>query len=164
MLRGNSAKNALAAFCAATMRVGCTSVARMLPDTSIANMMVSCCMGKVTTAKGRDAANSITVIASKNKIGGMWRRKLGPASIASRTIDKLAKRTEAFFLRRSNHTYTAISSGNANSSHNNIGHMNVTGKLEGKDLGHQLLDISVNFMMSFMDTTPVWCHQATSFR
>ncbi len=54
--RGRSAMNALAAFCAATSRFGCTSVARMLPETSIARMMVCWLEGSVTTATGRAAA------------------------------------------------------------------------------------------------------------
>ena len=73
-LRGSSAINALAAFCAATIRLGCTSVARMLPETSIASMMVCWDDGRVMTAIGRDADTSITAKASRNKAGGMWRR------------------------------------------------------------------------------------------
>ena len=54
---GCSATNARAASCAATMRLGLTSVARMLPETSIARITVSCCDGSVTTggrARDRD--------------------------------------------------------------------------------------------------------------
>ena len=43
------------------MRFGLTSVARMLPETSIARMTVSCCDGSVTTAAGRAIATSISV-------------------------------------------------------------------------------------------------------
>ena len=53
---GWSAMNALAAFCAATSRLGSTSVARMLPETSMARITVSCCEGSVTTAVGRATA------------------------------------------------------------------------------------------------------------
>ena len=81
---------ALAASCAATSRLGSTSVARMLPDTSIARMMVCWFDGSTTTAIGRAAAISIATIASRNSSGGMWRRTLWPAPIASRTIDRLA--------------------------------------------------------------------------
>ncbi len=89
-LRGSSARNALAAFCDATRRLGLTSVARMLPDTSMARMMVSWVDGRVITANGRDAATSIAVMASRNRIGGTWRRKFRLVPIASFTIDRLA--------------------------------------------------------------------------
>ena len=72
-VRGSSARKALAASCAATSRLGWTSVARMLPDTSIARMMVCWCDGSVTTAIGRAAASSIATMASRNSSGGMWR-------------------------------------------------------------------------------------------
>ena len=88
--RGSSARKALAAACDATRRLGLTSVARMLPDTSIARMMVSCCEGSVTTAIGRDAASSIAARASRNSAGGTWRRNPGPLPIASLTSDRLA--------------------------------------------------------------------------
>ena len=52
-LEGWSATKAFAAACAAAIRLGCTSVARMLPETSMARMMVWCWDGKVTTAAGR---------------------------------------------------------------------------------------------------------------
>ena len=57
--RGRSATNALAASCAATSRFGSTSLARMLPDTSMARMMVCCCIGSLTMAAGRATATSI---------------------------------------------------------------------------------------------------------
>ena len=80
----------MAAFCDATSRLGSTSVARMLPDTSIAKMMVSFCEGSVTTAKGRDDATSMAANDSRNSKGGMCRRTLWFAPIASRTMDRLA--------------------------------------------------------------------------
>jgi hypothetical protein len=88
--RGNSARNALAAFCAATSRFGWTSVARMLPDTSIASMMVCWFDGSVITAIGRAAASTITASASRNSAGGMCRRTLCPGPIASLTMDSEA--------------------------------------------------------------------------
>ena len=42
------------------------------------------------TAIGRAAAISIATMASRKSSGGMWRRTVWPAPIASRTIDKLA--------------------------------------------------------------------------
>ena len=62
----------------------------MLPETSIARMTVSCCVGSVTTAAGRAMATIINVSASRNSSGGMWRRKRWPAPIASLTIVRLA--------------------------------------------------------------------------
>ena len=80
---GWSATNARAASCAATMRLGLTSVARMLPETSIARITVSCCDGSVTTAAGRAIATSISARAPRNSSGGTCRRKRWPALIAS---------------------------------------------------------------------------------
>ena len=71
---GCSATNARAASCAAAMRLGLTSVARMLPDTSIAMITVSCCDGSVTTAAGRAIARIIKVSATRNSAGGRCRR------------------------------------------------------------------------------------------
>ena len=63
---GCSATNARAASCAAAMRLGLTSVARMLPETSIARITVSCCDGSVTMAAGRAIATSISASATRN--------------------------------------------------------------------------------------------------
>ena len=87
--RGSSARKALAAFCEATSRFGSTSVARMLPETSIARMTVCWVLGSVRVAKGRAAASSIAVIASRNSTGGTWRRQ-APAPMAALTRDRLA--------------------------------------------------------------------------
>ena len=80
----------MAAFCAATRRFGLTSVARMLPDTSIARMMVSWVDGKVMTANGREAATNMAATASRNNTGGTWRRQLMLLPMASFTMDRLA--------------------------------------------------------------------------
>ena len=87
---GWSAMKAFAASCAATSRFGCTSVARMLPDTSIASTTVLCCEGSVTTAVGRATASSMHVSARRNSTGGTWRRQPGPRPIASRTSGRFA--------------------------------------------------------------------------
>ena len=86
-VRGSSLRKALAAFCAATSRFGCTSLARMLPDTSIARMIVCWLDGSRTTATGRDAARISAVSASRNSAGGMWRRSCEPVPIASLTME-----------------------------------------------------------------------------
>ena len=90
VLLGCSATNARAASCAATMRLGLTSVARMLPETSIERITVSCCDGSVTTAAGRAIATSIRVNAARNSSGGTWRRRRWPALIASLMTERLA--------------------------------------------------------------------------
>ena len=118
-VRGSSFRKLLAASWAATSRFGWTSAARMLPDTSIARMMVCWFDGSTTTAIGRAAASSIAVSASRNKSGGMWRRTLWPALMASRTIDRLANRSASFFLRRISQRYSSTSSGIASSSQRN---------------------------------------------
>ena len=97
---GCSATNARAASCAAAMRLGLTSVARMLPDTSIAMMTVSCCDGSVTTAAGRAIARIIKVRATRNNAGGTCRRRRWPVPSASRMIERLAYRSALFFFRR----------------------------------------------------------------
>ena len=84
-LSGWSAMKALAAFCAATRRFGSTSLARMLPETSIARITVSCEDGSVITALGRAIAmmSSTSAVAIRN--GGTCRRQLAPrmASLTS---------------------------------------------------------------------------------
>ena len=89
-VRGSSLRKLLAAFCAAASRLGCTSAARMLPDTSMARMMVCWLDGSITTASGRAAAITSVAMASRNSRGGIWRRTLCPTPTASRTMDRLA--------------------------------------------------------------------------
>ncbi len=88
--RGRSLMKLLAASCAATSRLGSTSAARMLPDTSIARMMVCWFEGSSTTAIGLAAATSIAAMASRKRSGGICRLTLWPAPMASRTIERLA--------------------------------------------------------------------------
>jgi hypothetical protein len=87
---GCSATNCFAAFCAAISRFGSTSVARMLPEMSIARITVSCCVGSVIVACGRAIARSMAASARKKSSGGMWRLMRWPAPIASRTSPRLA--------------------------------------------------------------------------
>ena len=125
--RGSCSRKALAAFCAATRRLGCTSVARMLPDTSMASMMVSCVIGRLTTAKGRAAASSSRVMASNSSSGGICRRSVRPGPMASLMMDRLAKRSASFLRRRSSQKYKATNRGTASSSHSRSGQKNVMG-------------------------------------
>ena len=71
--RGRSLTNSLAATCAAVMRVGLTSSARMLPDTSIAMMSVPRWLAKVMVAAGLASATISTAIARKKSVGGTAR-------------------------------------------------------------------------------------------
>jgi hypothetical protein len=87
---GCSATKARAASCAAAMRLGFTSVARMLPETSIDRITVSCCDGSVTTAAGRAMARIISVKAARNMSGGTWRRRRWLAPSASFITERLA--------------------------------------------------------------------------
>src|SRR5262245_12243306 len=93
------------------MRLGLMSVARMLPDTSIARMIVSCCDGSLITASGRDTANISTSSARPSSSGGTWRRQPGPLPSACLTSATLAKRTVLFLRRCSSHRYSSTSSG-----------------------------------------------------
>src|SRR5260370_14038466 len=90
VLRGWSATKLRAAACAAAMRVGETSAARMLPEASIARITVSYWYGSVTTAAGLAMAISIEISASRKIRGGRWRRNLREAPMASCTMLRLA--------------------------------------------------------------------------
>ena len=72
------------------MRSGWTSVARMLPETSIASTMVFSADGSVITAAGRPAAISSPVIAVSSSAGGRWRRQATLLPIAALTRPRLA--------------------------------------------------------------------------
>ena len=56
------------------MRVGLTSLTRMLSDISIASMIVELDHGSVTRAVGRARANSKTDRANQKSAGGTCRR------------------------------------------------------------------------------------------
>ena len=99
VLLGVSLMKARAAACAAARRVGLTSSARMLPETSMARITVSCCEGSVTTAAGRASASSMTMKAASSSAGGRWRRKLERLPSAVLTSARL-EYASAFFLRR----------------------------------------------------------------
>jgi hypothetical protein len=61
---GSSARNDLAASCAAAIRVGLMSPTRMLSETSIASMIEVLAQGSGTRATGRAAASSRPAQAS----------------------------------------------------------------------------------------------------
>ena len=125
MRRGTSARKALAASWAAAMRVGFTSVTRMLSDTSMASRIVVRAPGSVTVATGRASASSSTASASMTSAGGTCRRHEGPA--AARTTSSVGRRTGAIVRRRSSHRYSATSAGSASIHHRFRGHRNCIG-------------------------------------
>jgi hypothetical protein len=67
---GTSRTKDLAADWAALSRVGSTSVARMLPDVSMASTIVLYCAGRVIVALGRAMASTSTTSASSSSNGG----------------------------------------------------------------------------------------------
>src|SRR5262249_51523753 len=121
---------ARAAACAAARRLGWTSVARMLPETSIAMMIVCRCDGSVTTAAGRAMETIMVINASRKSNGGMCRRKRCRAPIASLTMLRLAYASAAFFFRRSSQRYPATSRGTAASNQRSSGHWKVMGRFQ----------------------------------
>ena len=60
------------------IREGLTSVARMLPDTSITSITVATRDGRLTSAEGRAIASSRKVKASNISAGGICRRQPEP--------------------------------------------------------------------------------------
>ena len=88
--RGSSLTKSLAAACAACIRLGGTSIARMLSDTSMARMIVRESLGSVTTADGRATARIVTTIASRKRIGGTCRRQRCAGPIACLTSPRSA--------------------------------------------------------------------------
>ena len=99
---GKSFKNSLAASCAATRRVGLTSLTRMLSDTSMVSKMVERAQGRGIDATGRAAASRSNAQASHNSAGGRCRRQLRPCAAACTTL-KLLKRSASLPRRRSSH-------------------------------------------------------------
>ena len=90
VLRGVSLTKALAAACAAVSRSGSTSFARMLPETSMERITVSCWEGRRTTAAGRAMAAIMRASDSRKSSGGTWRRSRAPVPMASFTMARLA--------------------------------------------------------------------------
>ena len=93
--------NDLAAACAAVIRLGSTSVAPMLSETSMARMIVCCCDGNVTIAVGRAMATSMVTSDSSRMTGGTWRRNRSPGPMAAFSSARLGYLIAPFFLRRS---------------------------------------------------------------
>ena len=66
---------------AASMRVGCTSVAAIDPETSTASITFVCPFGIRMVACGRDIESSSPAIPAMNRMAGIWRRNPGPLPI-----------------------------------------------------------------------------------
>jgi hypothetical protein len=115
MRLGTSRRNALAASCAAVMRVGLTSATRMLSELSIASRTVDFAHGSVTGAVGRARASTSSDRAARTSAGGTCRRHGRPA--AGRTMCRLDSLSAGLAGRRSSHTYAAGSSGSASNHH-----------------------------------------------
>ena len=108
MWRGTSARKALAASCAATMRVGLTSLTRMLREMSMASRIVDRAQGNVTDAVGRARASINSASDRKISAGGTCRRHRGPA--AARATPMLGSLIADLPRRRSSHRYSSGSS------------------------------------------------------
>ncbi len=122
--RGRLLTKALAASWEATSRFGLTSSARMLPDTSIASMMVRSASGSTIVAVGRASANSSAPSAASISAGGTWRRQPGPLPSAARATPRLASFTVPWRRFFSSHRYSHTSSGSSSSSQCIEGQMN----------------------------------------
>ena len=124
-LRGSRAAKALAAACDALMRLGATSGACMLPDTSIARMIVCCCAGKVSVAVGRAAATISTASDTSSNAGPACRRQPGERDTVLAARKRAGTPAARRRPRRNRTTYPAASSGRSTADHNNSGHRNI---------------------------------------
>ena len=101
MCGGTVATKALAASCAATMRVGLTSCTRMLREMSMASRMVDLDHGSANRAVGRDSPSISRHSATNTSAGGTCRRQRGPA--AALATATLGSRSARLPRRRSSH-------------------------------------------------------------
>ena len=121
---GQSWTKLLAATWAAVSRLGSTSRAPMLSDTSMARMMVLRSEGRVMSAVGPAHATIRAISDNRKSNGGTWRRKRCPGLMACRMSPMLAYLTACFFLRRSSRMYAPTSTGTAIRSQRNSGWRN----------------------------------------
>ena len=92
-LGGSVSISVLAAFTAASSRVGCTSVACIEPDTSITSITFDRSPGTLIVAWGRAKLNARPVRASRNSAVGRWRRMPGARGTTWPSSSRLVKRT-----------------------------------------------------------------------
>ena len=109
---------ALAAFSAAVMRFGCTSVEHIEPETSRASMIVPDDDGTRTVACGRAAPTPSTASPSSSSAAGMSRRQRLRPGRAARTSAIEVTRTASRRRRRRVHHQAAITSGTARRASN----------------------------------------------
>ena len=81
--------NATAASSAASSRVGSMSVEHMLPDTSIARMIVVWLAGTLSTTTGRPSAITSAATPAANSANGRCRRRRDAPGRAARISDRL---------------------------------------------------------------------------
>ena len=65
------------------------SVEHMLPDTSIARMIVAWLAGTLSTTTGRPSATTSAATPAANRANGRWRRRREAPGIAARISDRL---------------------------------------------------------------------------
>ena len=76
------------------------SVEHMLPDTSIARMIVAWFAGTLSTTTGRPSAITRAARPDANSANGRWRRSREAPGIAARISDRLEYRAAAGRRRR----------------------------------------------------------------
>ena len=91
--RGNESTNARTARCAALIRVGSTSVARIDCDTSTASITVAVSRGTWTARAGRANAMTMSTSASSRHAAARWRRHPGRVGATDARRSTLVKRT-----------------------------------------------------------------------
>jgi hypothetical protein len=104
--RGCCRTNSAAASCEAVIRSGATSAARMLPDTSMARMMVLWCEGRVTRPPAAPSPRWRRSIPAGGEGAECGAGIPGRRPAASRTSERLAKRTAVFRFRPSRCRYS----------------------------------------------------------
>jgi hypothetical protein len=123
--RGRFLTKALAASCAATSRFGLTSSARMLPETSIARMMVRCDSGSVITAMGRATASSSVPRPAAAAAAARGGASPGPCPAPALATARLARRTVLRRRRAAATSRPAPAAAAATASHSRVGQMKV---------------------------------------
>src|SRR5438067_521058 len=123
---GTSLTNVWAALWAAAMRLGCTSVAIIDPETSITSITVACSWATCAVTVGRATANTSAPSARRYTNGGTWRRTFGDRATTLASKSTLVNRAAYFARRRWAITYISTSTGNASSSHSALRDWNVS--------------------------------------
>ena len=89
---GTCSRKRLAAFSAASSRVGSTSVARIEPETSIASTTDAWLRGTFVTSWGRAVAKRSAASAARNRTGGTQRRQRGDSATTFASRSTFVKR------------------------------------------------------------------------